>query len=152
MGAPIVPTKLKLLRGNPSRVPIQPEPEPRAFGSIPEPPDHLDAEAAAEWRKLAPELVRIGLLTLADVTGFGAYCQLVGRWIKAERALNGQELVIATEDGTSTKVNPLVHVASAAARDLLSAAAQFGMTPAGRARLNAGITRPPKKFSGLVAS
>jgi P27 family predicted phage terminase small subunit len=147
----IVPTKLKLLRGNPSRVPIGPEPEPQTFNGIPEPPEYLDDDAAAEWRKLAPELVRIGLLTLADVTAFGSYCQVVGRWIKAERALKGQDLVIEAGDGTSTKVNPLVHVASAAQRDLLSAAAQFGMTPAGRARLNAGITRPPKKFSGLVS-
>jgi P27 family predicted phage terminase small subunit len=148
----VVPTKLKILRGNPGDRPILPEPEPQTFNSIPPPPDYLDAEAAAEWRKLAPELVRIGLLTLADVTAFGSYCQVVGRWIKAERELNSQSLTIPAGDGTSTKVNPLVHVASTAQRDLIAAAAQFGMTPAGRARLNAGITRPPKKFSGLVAS
>jgi P27 family predicted phage terminase small subunit len=148
----IVPTKLKLLRGNPSRVPIGAEPEPQPFTSIPQPPDYLDDDAAAEWRKQAPELVRIGVLTVADATAFASYCQVVGRWIKAERALKGQELVIEAGDGTSTKVNPMVHVAATAQRDLLAAAAQFGMTPAGRARLNAGITRPPKKFSGLVAS
>jgi P27 family predicted phage terminase small subunit len=145
-----VPTKLKLLRGNPSRVPIGPEPEPRISADVPSPPEHMSPDAVVEWHKIAPELHRIGLLTEADVTAFAGWCEVAARWIKAERDLRGQPYTVSTDEG-GTKINPLVSVANMALRDMMHGAAQFGMTPAGRARLNAGITRPPKKFSGLVS-
>jgi P27 family predicted phage terminase small subunit len=146
----VTPTKLRLLRGNPSRTPIGPEPEPQITADVPQPPEHLSAEAAVEWRKIAPELHRIGLLTMADLAAFGGWCEVMARWIKAERELHGQPYTVSTDEG-GTKINPLVSIANTALRDMVHCASQFGMTPAGRARLNAGITRPPKKFSGLVS-
>jgi P27 family predicted phage terminase small subunit len=146
-----VPTNLKLLRGNPGHRPIPPEPEPPVFTEAPPPPDYLTGDAVAEWHRMAPILLNTGLLTLADLPAFAAWCRTYGRWIEAERALQGQPLTIPTDDGKSLKANPLLHISAVLARDLVGFACQFGMTPAARARFSAGLKPPPKKFGRLVA-
>ena len=147
---PYVPTKLKVLRGNPAKRAILPEPEPRISETVPEPPEYLQGEALAEWQRLAPELHALGLLTVADPHPFASYCILLARWIEAERALAAV--------GSLTKVNrdgpvahPLVAIASNAARDMMAAAIQFGLTPAARRRLAASATPKASKFSGLAS-
>lgn len=155
----VTPTKLKLLRGNPGKRPIGAEPEPAAFSDIPEPPEHLSADAAAEWRRVTPELVRIGLMTIVDTQTLAAYCDAYGQWLTAKRiiaelAADDKKFsgLAARNDEGHIVASPMVRVANVAATNMVHFAAQFGLTPAARAKLNAGITRPPKKFSGLVAS
>ena len=46
------PTKLKLLAGNPGGRPL-PENEPQPDPAIPDPPDWMEGEALAEWRRIA---------------------------------------------------------------------------------------------------
>lgn len=159
MGGHVVPTKLKLLRGNPGKRPIGDEPQPVVLADAPEPPGHLGKDAAEEWRRVMPELVRLGLATIVDVQTLAAYCDAYGNWITAKRSIaeiaehdpkfNG---LVGRDDHGRLVVSPLVRVAANAARDMVSYAGQCGLTPASRARLNSGITRPPKKFSGLVAA
>ena len=60
-GRPPTPTHLKLLRGNPGKRPIRPEPQPEQPPTPPEPPDFLTGYAFDEWRRVAPELHRLGL-------------------------------------------------------------------------------------------
>jgi phage terminase small subunit len=74
------PTHLQVLRGNPSKRPIRPELEPLQTAEPPKPPRYLTRLAAAEWRRLAPELHRLGLLTVVDVAPLAAYCQAYARW------------------------------------------------------------------------
>ncbi len=46
--------------------------------SAPEPPAWLDRAAAAEWRKLVPELDRQGVVAVVDQPILAAYCASVG--------------------------------------------------------------------------
>src|SRR5215831_13796767 len=63
MAAPIpIPTRLKVLRGNPGRRPLRPEPEPAPLSEPPEPPAFLIGYAAEEWRRAARDPVTHGLL------------------------------------------------------------------------------------------
>jgi P27 family predicted phage terminase small subunit len=55
---------------------------------------HVTGCAAEEWRKTGPELHRLGLLTVADVTVFEAYCVAYGRWRELEEQLVGAELLV----------------------------------------------------------
>jgi hypothetical protein len=60
------PTNLVLLRGNPGKRALNKE-EPKPRPVLPEPPGHLDTGAKREWRRVAPELHQLGLLTVLDV-------------------------------------------------------------------------------------
>jgi terminase small subunit-like protein len=82
-----IPTHLRLLRGNPGKRPIRPEPEPPIPEKLLEPPAFLSEDAKNEWWRVVPELHALGLLTLLDITPLAAYCDAYGRWITAERLL-----------------------------------------------------------------
>jgi P27 family predicted phage terminase small subunit len=160
-GPPPVPTNLRILRGNPSKRPIRPEPQPPRTAEPPEPPSFLTGVAADEWWRAAPTLHRLGLLTVLDVAAFAAYCQAYKRWRTAEEALAKMAEKDPVTGGMLIKgslgdarVNPLARVAANAASDMVSFAAQFGMTAAARARIAAGpFGQPPGggKFDGLLA-
>jgi phage terminase small subunit len=85
------PTHLKLLRGNPSKRPInKDEPAPEIPAAIPEPPDFLMPSAKDEWHRLAEGLRRLGLLTTLDTSVFAVYCETFARWKQAEELLAQQ--------------------------------------------------------------
>jgi len=149
------PTVLKVLRGNPGKRALKAEPMPASAAEIPEPPPFLSAYGREEWARLSPELYRLGLLTIVDVNAFAAYCQAYSRWRLAEEALADGELVTADQRTRKRRVmkeNPLVHIAAAAAKDMISYAGQFGLTPVARSRISLEGLKPPKsKFDGLLA-
>jgi phage terminase small subunit len=66
------PDKLRLLRGNPSKTP--PRWQVKARPVAPTPPTWLDREARAEWRRVTPELERLGLLSHIDRGMLTLYC------------------------------------------------------------------------------
>jgi phage terminase small subunit len=80
------PTHLKLVRGNPGRRPLN-RAEPKPAAGMPTAPAHLSTEAKTEWRRVAPELYRLGILTRLDRSALAAYCQCYGRWRQAEEAI-----------------------------------------------------------------
>jgi len=150
-GPPPTPTRLKLIRGNPGRRPLRREPEPACAPKCPEPPPHVTEHGADEWRRTGPELHRLGLLSVLDMSAFEAYCIAYGRWRKAEEELVDAELVVpgSTENRVA---NPLLKIATRAARDLIRFGSEFGLTPSARARVAAGRVFPEdSKFGDLLA-
>lgn len=143
------PTHLRLVKGNPSRRPLpKDEPKPRVALRMPDPPSHLNAPAKREWRRKAPELHRIGLLTKIDDGALAAYCYSYGIWVEATKELakvkrkmaaDGKEAYggFLASTKTSVMVNPLVTVARDALRDMMRVAVEFGMTPSARTRIEA---------------
>ena len=65
------PTALKKLEGNPGKRPLT-ELEPLPPISVLRCPNWLLPEARKEWRRLAPALINMGVLTLADAIPFAA--------------------------------------------------------------------------------
>jgi P27 family predicted phage terminase small subunit len=88
-----------------------------------------------------------------------AYCGAYGRWRIAEETLAGiaandpvmSGLLVRSPDGNA-RINPLVRIAAKAAEDMVRFASEFGMTPAARSRIAAGVCGLPDagKFSGLL--
>jgi len=159
MSNPPTPLHLRILKGNPGKRALRPEPEPAREPECPSPPDFLGAYARDEWWRVGPELHRLGLLTIVDVAPLAVYCQAYCRWREAEEVLAGMRkrdevtrgLMIKTVDGNPRR-NPLVKIATDAADAMISAAGHFGLTPVARSRLAGGIGGQPRpgKFDGLL--
>jgi P27 family predicted phage terminase small subunit len=158
MPNPPVPFPLKVLRGNPGKRRMKPEPRPEITAEVPEPPPFITGYAADEWWTTAPELHRLGLLTRVDVSALAAYCHAFGQWRMAAESLAKMQandpimngMIIKTKYGDAA-MNPLVSIVRKHAGDVVRYAAEFGLTPVARTRLAAGGSAPssPGKFDGL---
>lgn len=138
------PLHLALVRGRPAHKLPDPAKEIRAPLDEPTPPAHLSDEAKVEWGRVVAILVSLKLMTQLDRAALAAYCQAYGRWVQAERALSAMAekdtltrgLMIKTT-GNNLIQNPLVGTANKAMGDMVRCAAEFGMTPSARTRLQA---------------
>ena len=157
-GPPPIPLQLRVLRGNPSKRPLRPEPQPAVDPQCPEPPPFVTGYAADEWWRVAPELHRLGLLTAVDIAALAAYCTSYQLWRQAQEALERMAsrdesmhgLLVKSADGNARR-NPLVKIAADAAADMLRYAGEFGLTPVARSRLAFGVhPKLPGKFDGLL--
>lgn len=130
------PTALKVLEGNPGKRPLN-EYEPVPPKGTIECPDWLEEEAKREWERLAPSLEAMGVLTTADLTAFAGYCQAYARWREAEEFISQHGSIFQTPSGYVQQV-PQVSIAQQNLKIMQSLCAEFGLTPATRARIIAG--------------
>ena len=134
-GPPRKPTSLRLLEGNPSRRPL-PKQEPKPKATTPTRPEWTAAEAKREWNRIVPELRRLGLLTLVDRAALVGYCQEWARYVQAQKLLTKFGLTFSTENGY-VQQRPEVAIAQKSLQLVRAFCAEFGLTPAARARLSA---------------
>ena len=137
------PTVLKLVTNNAGNRPLN-ENEPIPASRDLEAPDSLIPDARAEWDRVASDLIASGLITTADLGALAVYCTAYGRWVQAERILaadakanpDNEGLTIETSNG-NVVINPRLGIRNKAAADLMKAAAELGMTPSARSRVQA---------------
>ena len=114
--------------------------------ALPEPPPHLGEEARAEWKRVAEDLYRLGVLTEIDRVVLAAYCQASGRWVRAELTLAEMAkrggLMVRTISVNAIQ-NPMVGIANKAMADMVRYATELGMTPSARTRIHAHHARAP---------
>lgn len=141
-GRPPKPTSLKLLSGNPGRRPLPVgEPKPPKITRS-RPPAWLNRIAKAEWRRIAPTLTDLELLTESDIALLSSYCLAWSRLVEAQKIIDKEG--ITTVDPSTLKVyrHPACAIASEASSELRQLCTQFGLSPSSRGRL--GVV-PPKK-------
>ena len=112
--------------------PNEREPQPRR--ALPECPPHLDDEAQREWNRVALELYQCGLLTIADRAILAMYCQMWSRWRKAEAELRKSGLTMQDPYG-KVMAHPLVKIVQDTLHKMTAAAAELGLTPAARTKI-----------------
>lgn len=128
------PTNLKVLRGNPGKRPLNKD-EPKPPPIAPKCPSHLDKEAKKEWRRIAPELEKLGLLTRIDMAALAAYCQAYGRWIEAESMIRKHGMLVKTPNGFPV-MSPFLTIVNKALDQMKSYLVEFGLSPSSRSRIN----------------
>ena len=131
------PTALKKLEGDrgKGRRPLnEREPIPPKGGV--KCPAWLLPEAKKEWKRLAPALEAMGVLTMADTAAFASYCQAYARWKEAEEFITQHGSIFKTPSGYVQQV-PQVSIAMQNLKIMQSFCSEFGLTPASRARLYA---------------
>ena len=137
-GPPPTPTKLKLLRGNPSKRPLNAaEPQPPASGIVM--PEHLGEVAARRWGELLPMLQATRVMTRADVEALARYCDTYEWWlaVRAKLKKEGDTYPILNDGGEIKYIaqRPEVSIAHKLATQLRQLEADFGLCPAARASL-----------------
>lgn len=148
---------LRVVGGNAGRRPLN-KAEPKIAKREIVPPPSLLPDARAEWDRIANDVVRSGLVTAADAAALAVYCTAYGRWVQAERVLAKaaandavfEGLLIKTPSGAVIQ-NPALGARNKAASDLLRAAAELGMTPSARSRVQAASQEdedPTAEFFG----
>jgi P27 family predicted phage terminase small subunit len=133
-----VPTRLKLMAGNPGKRPINHN-EPQPASAFPSCPAELSLVARAEWDRLAPELGELGLLTNLDRAALAAYCGAYALWAEAMAAVQKYGTMVKAPSGYPMQ-SPYIGLANRQAELMIRLSAEFGFTPASRSR----ISTPPE--------
>ena len=163
-----MPANVHLLRGNASKKPIGalldefcPEVE------IPDYPVWIWPEAKKEWKRIAGELEKYGLISRLDRAALVLYCQAWAKMVWAEQRLaasmnlaeekrlaaeaegkeydGGDGVMVRTANGNTTYSHHWV-VGRRAAEDVNRYLAAFGLSPAQRARVATSDNRQGTLF------
>ena len=133
-----LPTEIKLLRGT-YRLDREPKNPARPPRGTPRPPEWLGPVALELWRELAPLLVKMRVLTKADRQALALLCDALAEY-RAARAVveaEGATFTVRTDSGKVVRARPEVAIAADAHRRARLMLAEFGLTPAGRRRVEA---------------
>lgn len=119
--------------------------EPRAFPvEMPRCPSFLDREAKAEWARVVPHLEAAGILATADRSSLASYCLAWSELVDATKVLNRdgryqkkpiQAASTGEVIGHAIVLHPAIAVQKSAFNRVKAFLAEFGLSPAARARL-----------------
>ena len=145
------PTQLRVLENSRSEKGEKPEvtlaKEPQPTVAEPEPPVHLDKKAKSVWKKLAPQLLELKLLTEIDGAAFGMLCQQISRIDSIHKFINKNNQSLIQEkitiDGSGqehSEYKPSAYVVMEKQyyQIFRQFAKEFGLTPVGRVGLTVG--------------
>ena len=123
------PTPTAMLRLTGSRELERRHAEPKPALGAPNPPKWLDREARAEWRRVCPELVTLGVLAIIDRAVLVGYCEAWGSYVAAVAAAKARGIT----DGDKRTAEALELRDSRAA--YLRFAQDLGLSPSARVRM-----------------
>jgi P27 family predicted phage terminase small subunit len=135
MGRPTKPTALKLISGTAQKCRMNKN-EPTPETEAPEIPGHLSGEAKAEWERIVPELLSMGLLSKMDRAALAGYCVSWGRHVKAEAEIAANGMTIETPTG-GRKTSPFIAISRQEREMMKKFLLEFGLTPASRSKVSA---------------
>lgn len=126
---PRKPSAVRKAEGNPGHRPINDENEPKPKGNV-VCPGTLSEGAREVWKRLAPQLKSMGVLTRIDTDVLGRYCEVWCQWREATDAIVGDGMTL---DGRSRAV---VKIARDAGAEMTRLETLLGMNPSARASLS----------------
>ena len=135
------PKYLKLLEGEPNKRRINDD-EPMPHPTAPKVPTWLSREARAEWKRLAPQLELLGILTEIDMAMFASYCAAVGKLVWAEKHIKKNRKGNEAAGGMITKTpagawqtSPYVWIYNKSLEQIRSFGSEFGLSPSSRTKI-----------------
>ncbi len=109
--------------------------EPKPPVAAPTAPTWLCREAKAEWARVVPQLVKLGVIARIDRAALVAYCESWADYHAAVRAVRVEGKTFTTPQGYIAK-NPMVTILNESRAAVLRFAQEFGLTPSARARVS----------------
>jgi len=123
---------VKVLAGNPGKRPLNVA-EPKPELSKGRAPRGLGQEGSKFWRKYAPALAALGILTEVDEPGLRMAAEHYEVAVRAATQLHDEDLTLEGRDGP--RKNPLVQIMRDNSSALKGWLIEFGMTPAARSKV-----------------
>lgn len=142
------PTKLKLIDGERKDRINQREPEPKTGGKL-VCPKHLGREAQKYWKKEAPKLQTLGLLTEIDGGPFEFLCEAYGNWMEYKKLLKESGIAIRTPNG-SLQLSPAAIMVNKTYDQYKKLCVEFGLTPSSRSRIIVGKPKAKSDIEDLI--
>jgi P27 family predicted phage terminase small subunit len=96
-------------------------------------PDFLDPIARKEWNRIAKEVIPLGYIGAADLGALAAYCSAFAEFVRADQKVQETGYLIAVKG--KAVPNPWVRIRRDARLAVLKAAAELGITPSSRSRV-----------------
>lgn len=152
------PTRLKVLEGNPGKRKLKnvPKPDPKVPGC----PYWLSPRAKNEWRRIVPELEKLGLISQVDRSALAGYCEALATVKIATAAIH--EHYRRTGKLTTTYTNargaeneipiPELKIARDAWLLVHRFATEFGLTPSSRERFDLPEQHEIDEFEEIFGS
>jgi len=146
-GRPAKPAVLHVLQGNRSRKNfdelIAEVKEPAVPVCAPPMPDVLSDVAVAEWERLIPDLMALGLVSRMDQMALATYCQAYADWVRYQRLIAARNSASDDELGGdiqtfktgAQQMHVLRQLANDAEKRANAAGAAFGFSPMARRNL-----------------
>ncbi len=114
-------------------------------GGDPVAPSWLTPEELEIWKRLAPTLRDMAIISVADADSLGRYCHALAEWVAVTTELRGKPRLVKPESAPAYQ-NPLLKVRADLAKEIQSLEDRFGLTPAARMTLNvSAMFRPGYK-------
>jgi len=127
------PTRLRVIEGNPGHRPLNAkEPAVPAIRGAAA-PAFLDPVARQEWSRQVKDLIPLGFVGPCDLGVLAAYCDAHSDFVRASQKLQKTGDLIVVKGKPIT--NPLLRIKRDARRDMIRAAAELGITPSSRSRV-----------------
>jgi len=153
-GRKAMPTHLKVVSGKShmtkeevkARIEAEEQLTPKADKV--KPPSWLSKEAKKEWKAIAPELIRLGLLTNIDINALAVYCDAVAKYAEAAKRLDEEGIIVEytnARGATNLVRSPWTQIASQYATIIRQFLSEFGLSPSARASLAIGNTKQRKQ-------
>ena len=141
------PTQLRVLEGNPGRLPIN-NAEPQPTGA-PACPDYMSDDAKTKWRDIM-ESIPPGMITIADSPLLEAYCEAWATHKKATELMNVSHDLLGDNLTANDKPSAYLKIRNDAAKTMASLATRLGLSPADRSGLKLGVPKGQNKWSDLI--
>jgi P27 family predicted phage terminase small subunit len=145
MGRKAMPIQLHLLQGNKSRLTkkeieqrMEAEERLKPKADKVKPPSWLDPVAKKEFKRIVSELSELGLITNVDIVALATYCDAYSDYVKCTKMIAEEGLMVeyTNKAAETNKVpHPLLTKKKQLHEQMKSLAAEFGLTPASRAKL-----------------
>jgi P27 family predicted phage terminase small subunit len=123
-------------------------------------PRDMSREGKKAWKRLVPELVRYNLVSKVDADALNDLCETIGLIAVLRRSINArQEMLLAKQEDPAGAVeartpkgmriqSPTYQALNREREKLRSWLAEFGMTPAQRARVTLAVRAQLQLFEG----
>lgn len=161
MGRPAKPAAEKKLCGSRVRKKAAvAEASPSAVSDVPLPPSWLtDDIARSEWARLAPDLMKMRVLTQMDSVNLAMLCQATAAYVRSQQVIasKGATYTTTSKHGEMDRVRPEVKIAAEAEKTILRITKEFGLAPLSRARMatahaNNGVQLPLPGFDTVATN
>lgn len=146
-GRPGLPATVHVLNGNRSKKSmgelLDQVKSPAVPVEAPPMPDCLSGDAMAEWERLVPDLILLGLVSKLDMMALATYCEAVADWYRFRRKISeANALADGTDKGDvqtfatgAKQISIWRQLANDAEKRANTAGAQFGFSPMARRSL-----------------